>query len=226
MILDTVKIELRAIMNAALDPAAEGSEATRPSSYHHGALPQALLSAVGEVLAEGGADAFSLREVARRAGVSHAAPAHHFGDARGLLTAYATVSFAALAQALQVAAAARDEPIARLKALGAAYVGFALAHPARYQLMFRSARVDAQEPALREASQAAFAQLAQAVAAVTGRVQALDARDPQVLLAWSAVHGFAMLVLEPQLEVLRGEAWAPRLDAILDALAPAWAAAR
>ncbi|GAB4062167.1 TetR/AcrR family transcriptional regulator [Uliginosibacterium sediminicola] len=213
-------------MNTAADPAAEGSAASRPSSYHHGALPQALLSAVGEVLAEGGADAFSLRAVARRAGVSHAAPAHHFGDARGLLTAYAAQSFAALTQALQAAAAVQTEPVARLKALGAAYVGFALAHPARYQLMFRSARIDAQEPALREASQAAFAQLAQAVAALSGRAQALDARDPQVLLAWSAVHGFAMLVLERQLDSLRGEAWATQLGAMLDALAPAWAAAR
>ncbi len=208
--------------------AADNSEVARTNRshpYHHGDLRQALLSSVGDVLAESGAEAFSLREVARHAGVSHAAPAYHFGDARGLLTAYAAASFTTLTQALQLATSAQEAPASRLKALGVAYVGFALAHPARYQLMFRNARIDAQEPSLRKASQAAFAQLAQAVAAATGREQAPDANDPQVLLAWSAVHGFAMLALERQLDALSGEAWAPQLSAMLDALAPAWVAA-
>ena len=67
-----------------------------PVPYHHGALRQALIDATEALLAEKGADGFSLREVARRAGVSAAAPAHHFGDASGLLTAVATLGFEGL----------------------------------------------------------------------------------------------------------------------------------
>ncbi|MEP7311943.1 MAG: helix-turn-helix domain-containing protein, partial [Pseudomonadota bacterium] len=95
--------------------------------YHHGALRPALLSAAVQVLEERGIDRFSLRETARRAGVSPAAPAHHFGDSPGLLTAIATASFVALAEKIEAAdAAAGASRAARVRAQCFAYVTYAL----------------------------------------------------------------------------------------------------
>ena len=98
--------------------------------YHHGALREALILATESLLAERGAEAFSLREVARRAGVSPAAPAHHFGDASGLLTAVATSGFEALSAALEAGdAKGGGDARAALRGQGQAYVRFALQHP-------------------------------------------------------------------------------------------------
>src|SRR5690242_13821494 len=102
------------------------------ASYHHGALRQALIDATESLLAERGLDGFSLREVARRSGVSPAAPAHHFGDAQGLLTAVATLAFDGLTEALRAGnARGGDDPVARLREQGVGYVGFALRFPGR-----------------------------------------------------------------------------------------------
>ena len=107
--------------------------------YHHGALREALIEATESLLAERGPDGFSLREVARRAGVSPAAPAHHFGDAAGLLTAVATLGFAGLTEALERGhALGGGDPRAALRGQGMEYVAFALRHPGRFRLMFRS----------------------------------------------------------------------------------------
>ena len=83
--------------------------AVPPDSYHHGALRAALIEAAEALLREDGIESFSLRECARRAGVSHAAPAHHFGDARGLLTACAAAGFNQLADAMERDAAAAGQ---------------------------------------------------------------------------------------------------------------------
>ncbi|WP_207388044.1 TetR/AcrR family transcriptional regulator [Hylemonella gracilis] len=95
--------------------------------YHHGDLRRALVDATIELLREQGLEGFSLRAAARVAGVSHAAPAHHFGDARGLLTACAADGFERLADAMQarVRGAGEDARV-RAQALGAAYIDFAL----------------------------------------------------------------------------------------------------
>ena len=114
--------------------------------YHHGNLRTALIAAAEAVITERGVDGFSLREAARRAGVSPAAPGHHFGDARGLLTAVATAAFTELGDVLAAAAAVPGDRRPRLEAQGAAYVGFALAHPAAFDLMWRRAVVDAADP--------------------------------------------------------------------------------
>jgi AcrR family transcriptional regulator len=90
--------------------------------YHHGDLPNALRRAAVEVIEERGAGGFSLREVARRAGVSHTAPAHHFGDMKGLLTSVAEEGFAALHAASEAAVSTSDDPVEQLTALGRAYV--------------------------------------------------------------------------------------------------------
>ncbi len=98
--------------------------------YHHGDLPNALRHAAVEVITEKGLGSFSLREVARRAGVSHAAPAHHFGDTRGLLTSLAIEAFSHLKAATEAAAAAEPDPRLRLAAVGRAYVEMGINHPA------------------------------------------------------------------------------------------------
>lgn len=196
--------------------------ASRP--YHHGDLAEALLQAAGELLAEAGPERFSMRECARRAGVSHAAPAHHFGDTRGLLTAYAAQGFEALAERLHKAAGSTVGAVARLQALGEAYVAFALEHPARYQLMFRSGQTDMDMPLLSDAARMAWAELAQAVAAARGTEPARDSSDPHAALAWSTVHGLALLLIDGRMQAARARpgAWRSVARNTLAALAPAW----
>lgn len=180
----------------------------RPGArYHHGALREALLEAAAEVLLEQGVERFTLRECARRAGVSHAAPAHHFGDVRGLLSAFATLGFERMTALMRARrAAAGPDPGAQLRAVGEAYLEFALAQRAHFQLMFRNDRLEQEDPKLQAAAAAAFEQLR---ATLTDYLRArgcddvvdLDAR---LLLAWSVVHGFATLLLEDQLRAFRG----------------------
>lgn len=168
--------------------------------YHHGALRQALLDAAESLLLERGVDAFTLRECARRAGVSHAAPAHHFGDARGLLTAFATLGFERMAQLMQrYWDEAPADPAQRLVAVGQAYIDFALAHRAHFQLMFGSDRLDIGNAALQTAGGRTGEMLSLAMADVmTSRKLAIETLPQRLLLAWSAVHGYATLVLEGQ----------------------------
>ena len=123
--------------------------------YHHGDLRQALIDATEALLAERGPDGFSLREVARRAGVSPAAPAHHFGDAAGLLTAVSALAFEGLTQALREGdARGGDDPLARLREQGVGYIGFALRYPGRFRLMFRGAVLREDDPLKQTAGQA------------------------------------------------------------------------
>jgi AcrR family transcriptional regulator len=164
-------------------------------SYHHGDLRQALLAAAEAVIAERGVDGFSLRETARRAGVSPAAPAHHFGDARGLLTALATEAFRQFGAALAAADVGRDRK-ARIHSQGRAYVRFALQEAAKFDLMWRYGVIDRENPDLAEASRRAFQVLDEAVR--PGVVRS-PPRDPSVaasIAAWSLVHGFARLALD------------------------------
>jgi AcrR family transcriptional regulator len=176
-------------------PAAPARRRTR---YHHGALRQALLEAAESVLADAGVEGFTLRECARRAGVSHGAPAHHFGDVQGLLSELTADSFEALATLMGICrGAAASDGFSQLEASGLAYLEYALAHPARFQLMFRSKLLDASHPRLVAAGGQAYAQLEETMAA-TSR----DAGAPASLLgektalAWSIVHGVASLVLD------------------------------
>jgi|SRR5690606_1574047 len=176
------------------------------AGYHHGALREALLEAAAGLLQEQGVERFTLRECARRAGVSHAAPAHHFGDARGLLTALAARGFERLTALMQQHCAhAPDEPAAQLRAVGQAYIEFALANRAHFQLMFRHDRLARDDAALQEAGAAAFEQLRSALTRYM-QAQGREREDlsGRLLLAWSVVHGFATLVLEDQVRGFRG----------------------
>jgi AcrR family transcriptional regulator len=177
------------------------------SSYHHGALRPALIAAAEAVIAERGLDRFSLRETARRAGVSPAAPAHHFKDTRGLLTAIAAAAFRELGDALETAGAGARDRESRMRAQGLAYVDFALRQPARFSLMWREPLLDRDDPDYAEAAKRAFLLLDRAV---RGEEAAGAPHDPAVapsLAAWSIVHGFARLALDG---AFGGEPDAPR----------------
>jgi AcrR family transcriptional regulator len=158
----------------------------RPT-YHHGDLRAAILTEAARLVAERGADRVSLRELARGAGVSHAAPAHHFTDRRGLFTALATQGFQLLAQAL---IDARPDFVGAAQA----YVRFALKHPGHYEVMFNKSLLDASDTHLAAAEDAAGAELARGVATLPDPNARADPAAAQ-LAAWSLVHGFSMLWL-------------------------------
>jgi AcrR family transcriptional regulator len=190
----------RSSASHALRPGGRDPDSPSPQPYHHGALREALLVAAEAILDEGGVEAFTLRECARRAGVSHAAPAHHFGDARGLLSACAAGGFARLAaQMTAYVDAAGTDPRARLQAVGRAYIDFALAHRALFQLMFRRDRLADTHPELEQTGPQAFDLLRQALADVMAVHGVPMAEMPhRSLFAWALVHGYATLVLEGQ----------------------------
>ena len=168
----------------------------RRQPYHHGDLRRALLDAAEEELTENGIEGFSLRGVAKRAAVSHAAPAHHFKDATGLLTALAASGFRRFvrAQDHRQSEAAQD-PLAQLVAAGLGYIDFATTHPALFRLMFSSSRPDFTDAELADTAGCAFERLVAHVRAVVGADPRQD--DPamlNVMAAWSTVHGLADLM--------------------------------
>lgn len=195
-------------VNPPQESARERRSASRARAYHHGDLRQALLEAAQSILEERGLEGFTLRECARRAGVSHAAPAHHFGDAAGLLTAFATAGFHQLSLLMQsYREAAQGEPRAQLRAVGRAYIDFAISHRAQFQLMFRDDRLVPGDAGLREAGREAAGHLADTLAAALaarGVKEAGPDFERRLVLGWSAVHGFATLLLEGRLDGSRG----------------------
>lgn len=166
--------------------------------YHHGDLPNALRCAAVDVIDERGLGNFSLREVARRAGVSHTAPAHHFGDMQGLLTSLATEGFEHLHRVLEVALEGLDDPVDRLNALGVAYVRAGRTHKAHAEVMFRADLVDADDVELQTAGLHAYGTLHDCL------IELFEAEDIDVdiddatALCWSAMQG--LIVLEPKFE--------------------------
>ncbi|MCV7377593.1 TetR family transcriptional regulator [Mycobacterium alsense] len=156
-------------------------------SYHHGDLRSVILAEAARLVAERGADGVSLRELARGAGVSHAAPAHHFTDRRGLFTALATQGFRLLAEALTGARG-------HFADAALAYVRFALEHPGHYQVMFDKSLLDTADAELAAAEAAAGAELSRGVATLADPNARSDPAAAQ-LAAWSLVHGFSMLWL-------------------------------
>lgn len=161
-------------------------------SYHHGDLRGALLRAAAELLADQGEAAISLREVARRAQVSHNAPYRHFADREALLAALAEQGFGELLERMCVAAQEAGAQ-ARLAVLGRCYVDFALQRRGLFRLMFTGALERGRYPGLLAAAQALHRQLDEAVAVLVA-----DADGIASLSAWSLVHGLAQLLLEGQ----------------------------
>ena len=158
-----------------------------PGSYHHGDLRAVILVEAARLVAQRGADRISLRELAREAGVSHAAPAHHFIDRKGLFTALAAEGFTLLAAELT---AARPHFLDAARA----YVGFALEHPGHYAVMFDKSLLDNADSDLLAAETAAGTELARGVATLTDPNARADP-DGARLAAWSLVHGFSTLWL-------------------------------
>lgn len=191
--------------------------------YHHGSLRAALLDAAEAILERDGFQALTLRAAARAAGVSHAAPAHHFGDLAGLLSDLAATGYVRFHDAmLAEMAAAGPVPTDRLHAMGLGYVRFARAHPNLFLLMFRGERLDPQRPALREAMEAAYRALAEAASAsaapATAPRAATAAASPghlaDVTAAWAIAHGLALLAIDGRLRPLTDDAG---VDALVSA---------
>ncbi|MFF6841860.1 TetR/AcrR family transcriptional regulator [Streptomyces tanashiensis] len=166
---------------------------TSRSTYHHGELRQAVLAAALDVIATDGPGALSLRDLARRAGVSHAAPAHHFKDRTGLLTAIATQGYELLAAGLA--------GTARLRERGVRYVRFAVEHPAHFQVMFQPELLRADDTDLLAAKERASAELRAGVADLR---DVPDARTAGIA-AWSLAHGFATLLLTHNVDGALGD---------------------
>jgi AcrR family transcriptional regulator len=162
--------------------------------YHHGDLRRVLMAAAVAAIEEHGPTAVSLRDLARRADVSHAAPAHHFGDKAGLLTAVAVEGFTLLADALREA----GERTGSFLEIGVAYVGFAVDHPAHFAVMYRPDLYHADDPAVLAARADARASLRGGLGLVSG---ARQGGEPAIaaLAAWSLVHGLATLWLSGSL---------------------------
>jgi AcrR family transcriptional regulator len=167
--------------------------------YHHGDLRAALVQSGLEILETEGLPALSLRGVAARAGVSHAAPAHHFKNLQSLLSALATVGFERFAAAmLAERSGAPASPAAQLRAASRGYIAFAKANPALFRLMFSGTALDWTSPGLIAAADAAFKHLAEISAPAAhmwGAKGAAGAAQFQTLI-WSTIHGYAHLLLD------------------------------
>ncbi|MFD1938677.1 TetR/AcrR family transcriptional regulator [Nonomuraea mangrovi] len=158
-------------------------------AYHHGNLRGAIIAAALQAIGESGPAGWSLRELARRAGVSHAAPAHHFGDKTGLLTAVAAEGFELFADSLEHAAG-------DVLAVGVAYVRFAIDHRPYFEVMFRPELYRADDPGMRSPRERA----AHVLATSAHRLSPSSAQDRlTTIAAWSLAHGFASLWLSGSL---------------------------
>lgn len=164
-----------------------------PRPYHHGDLRRALIDAALETIARDGPAAVNLRELARRVGVSHAAPAHHFGDRTGLLTAIAADGYRRLATDL-TATFARTGSFLEV---GVAYVGFAVEHPAHFAVMFQPDLLRAADPDLVAARATSSAALYGSI----GGAPLAPGDDPRraAVAGWALVHGLATLYLDGNL---------------------------
>jgi len=179
--------------------------AKRGAPYHHGSLREAMLRAAESILERDGIRGLTLRAAAREAGVSHAAPKNHFGDVKGLLSDLAAVGFARFRAVMEAHIRESDPAPTRLEAIGRGYVTFARTHPDLFLLMFRSERLDFTRPALQSAADAALDVLAGTVRAVRDEPMQATLTLPQaaqMVVAWSLVHGFTMLLLDNRLKQL------------------------
>lgn len=175
-------------------------DGTAERRYHHGDLPAALIRSATALVEKQGLEAFTVREVARRVGVSHTAPYRHFADRQELLAAVAEAGFAQLGTNTRAAFEAEQDIAEAFLAVGRAYVRFAVAHPVLFRLMFEPG-LDAARRTLSEARQAAFAVLLGAVATAqqAGVLRSGDIVEVAIT-AWSTVHGLAQLVIDRALE--------------------------
>jgi AcrR family transcriptional regulator len=173
----------------------------RSKAYHHGDLRHALIAEALSLIASRGIGALTVREVARRAGVSHAASYRHFADRAALIAAVAEEGFRGMLAAMQGARGRARTPAAQFQALGVAYVEYAAAHPAILRVMFSPEVADKSRHAgLKRAADALYGLLVESIR--RGQGAGLVAKgDPEDLAftAWSLVHGCATLIVDGQL---------------------------
>lgn len=174
--------------------------AGKEGRYHHGDLRRALIGAALELVQQEGVAAMSLREVARRAGVTHAAPYRHFESREALLAAVAEEGFTELQSSLEGAASNAAHPAEALQATGIAYVRFAVDHPAHFRVMFGPGAAPCDHPSLAAASEGAFGVLVETISrCIEARVVVRRPPAELALAAWSMVHGLASLLVDGML---------------------------
>ncbi|MFW8590127.1 TetR/AcrR family transcriptional regulator [Glaciecola sp. 2405UD65-10] len=172
------------------------------STYHHGNLQQALLKAAEDELIEKGVKSFSMRSVAKRAGVSHGAPAHHFKDKTGVLTALAAEGYRRFIRTQEERQReASPSPRSQLAASGLGYIDFAISHSALFRLMFSSEHTNRQNKELHDGANKAFDKLITDVC----NIIKIDPNQNQqgmmdVMAAWVAAHGLADLMITNRFE--------------------------
>lgn len=195
--------------NVKKPPYDQGMTATK-DTYHHGDLRRALLEALEQIVAERGVEGVSLRETARRAGVSHSAPAHHFGDLDGMLNAMAAEGFeelgSAMAEAITAVGAEGDAPAPDyLRALGTAYLHFATDHPAHYDVMFRRSKTQDWEEYQQTPAGIGAVSTFGPLAVIIGRLieeGVIDAENGRyaATMLWGMCHGIATLWIDGRLQ--------------------------
>ncbi len=178
-----------------------GNAQARP--YHHGDLSRALVEAARRILEAEGPAALSLRAVAREAGVSPAAPYHHFKDKCELIDAVAQQGWEALGEAIAEARRNAPSPREALAEIGVAYVRFARANPALYRVMYDATRDQAQMPEHAKEPDSGFAQVEEAIIAAGGNPNDALELEVATVAAWCAAHGVAEMVGLKQFEPLR-----------------------
>lgn len=175
--------------------------------YHHGNLKEELLDAAVGLIAEVGAQSFTLREVARRAGVSHNAPYRHFHDKEDLLAAVAAQGFDRLNESMHRAIATGRDTADRFRLCGRGYLQFALRSPQHLHVMFDLPEPKKPNPEYKEAGDRAFQTLLDCVIALQAE-GGLPAGDPHpyAFIAWSAIHGFSKLAIANRVPLNQSQA--------------------
>ena len=197
----------------------------RKSAYHHGDLRSALIEEALDMLAEAGTEQLTLRKVAQRLGVSHAAPYRHFADKAALLAAIVARGFQDLERHIDAALAQADDPLGKLRCLPPAYVAWASEHRQLFHLMFGPEVVKAEHPEADAAAASALNRV-EAVVAASQKAGLVTNRTPANELAvalWAFGHGLATVQLQGLLPPgFHSEEWLPRASALLYfGLAPA-----
>jgi AcrR family transcriptional regulator len=201
------------VVNITLVSMSPSASRRKPArAYHHGDLKAALVEAATELLRAEGLEGLTLRAVARKAGVSQAAPYRHFADRRAMMAAVAERGFQRLQQAM-LQAMQSGQGRQGLKGVATSYVAFALENPTEYRLMFGSELAVTDDlPSLRETSRAVLGFVAEGISQLQAAGM-VGAGDPQLMAAatWSMLHGLAILVLDGQTAGV-----APDVDALVE----------
>ena len=162
-------------------------------TYHHGNLPQTLVREAAKLLAERGADGFSMREVARRAGVAVAAPSHHFGNAKGLITAVAILGFETLTKEFDTSVDEIEDPCERVVALCHTYLEMGVRYPGYATAMFGWHLLDQENDRYCTAASAAFDRLCIAVSEALPKAAEPVTVEITSKTLWATMHGFVAL---------------------------------